>query len=267
MLKAIEKTYTKEDLVKIFKDLGVTKGMILEVHSSLKGFGYIIGGAQSYVDALLEAVDYNGTIVMPLQYADNNDPCEFKYPPIAHELHDMYREHMPGFDPKKSEITYMGKAVENLRRREKSEFSKHPNCAFVAYGRYAKLITSNQNLDFALDDDSPLGKLYELKAQCLLVGCGYDSMTSLHLAEYRSKVRGIKKQAAAIDDGIRSWIPYLDIDLDSDDGFDDIGKRLEEKGQVKKTMINDMPIRLLSIENAVLEGVRYYMERMMRYRL
>ncbi len=259
--------YTKEDLIRIFKEIGVCKGMILEVHTSLKGFGYIVGGAETYVDALLESVDYNGTIVMPLQCPDNNDPSDFVNPPIAYELHERYRESMPGFDPLHGEISYMSKAVENLRRRPKSEFSRHPNCAFVAYGRYAKLITGNQNLDFALDDDSPLGKLYELKAQCLLVGCDYDSMTSLHLAEYRSKVRGIKKQGAAIDDGIRSWTPYLDIDLDSDDGFIDIGRRLEAKGQVRIKEIGDMKIRLLGVENAVLEGVRYYMERMMRYRL
>lgn len=267
MTKPIEKIITKDDLIHAFESLGIKKGMILEVHSSLSKFDHIVGGAETFIEALIEAVGYNGTIVMPLQSANNSEPANFRYPPMAYELFDKYRKTYPGFDPKTSEISHMGKVVENLRRHSKVEFSSHPNCAFVAYGRYSKLICAHQNLDFALDDDSPLGKLYELKASCLLAGCDYDAMTSLHLCEYRTKARGIKVEALAQNGAIREWRRYLDIDLDSDDGFIEIGKRLEDKGQVKTLNIAKGQMRLLNIENAVLEGVRYYMERMMRYRL
>lgn len=267
MNEAITKALSKEDLVEALKRLGVESGMVLEVHSALSKLGFIIGGAETYNDALIEAIGHNGTIVMPFQDAYNTEPALFRYPPIAYELQETYRSAMPAFDPRRSEIYQMGKSVENMRRREGVEFSKHPNCAFLAYGRYAKTLIAHHDLDFALDDDSPLGKLYEMKASCLFVGCSYDNMTSLHLAEYRTKVRGIKVDGAALyEDGKRVYKNYLDICLDSDDGFEEIGARLEAKGLVKMMKVGECELRLLRIDQAVLEGTTYYLERMMKYR-
>ena len=56
---------TKTDLLNGFKQLGIQKGMSLEVHSSLKSFGYVEGGAKTVIDALIESVGQDGGIVMP----------------------------------------------------------------------------------------------------------------------------------------------------------------------------------------------------------
>lgn len=45
--------------------LGINKGDILEVHSSLKSFGYVDGGAETVIGALQSAVGNEGTIFMP----------------------------------------------------------------------------------------------------------------------------------------------------------------------------------------------------------
>lgn len=37
------------------------------VHTSLKRMGYICGGAQTVIEALMEVVGENGTIMMPTQ--------------------------------------------------------------------------------------------------------------------------------------------------------------------------------------------------------
>lgn len=266
MKDVITDAYGKADLVKILKDIGIKQSMILEVHGALSTFGYVIGGAQTVVDALLEVLGYNGTLIMAMQCGDNSEPANFMFPPLAHALMAKYRHTYPHFDPLNSETRGMGAILDNFRRRRGVVFSRHPSLAFAAYGRYAKMLTNYQDLDFSLGDTSPLGRLFELKAHCLLIGVDYDNMTSLHLAEYRSAVRGVMINGAAVDNGgFSSWQKYLDIDLDSDDGFIDIGRRLEEKGLVNIKEINDKKIRLLRIDSAVIEGVKYYKERMRRY--
>ena len=55
-VKAISQLITKKEIVDQLRELGVNPGMILEVHAALSSFGYVCGGAQAVVDALIEAV-------------------------------------------------------------------------------------------------------------------------------------------------------------------------------------------------------------------
>lgn len=55
----------KTELIAEFKKIGLQEGMNLEVHSSLSSFGYIDGGADTVVDALMECVTEQGSIFMP----------------------------------------------------------------------------------------------------------------------------------------------------------------------------------------------------------
>lgn len=262
----VDKALSKDDLIEIFKEVGVKPGMILEVHSSLSKFGYIIGGAQTFNDALIELLGYNGTIIMPMQCASNNEPSFFEAPAIDRSLYAKYRDNLPAFDKFHTDSEHMGRVVENLRRRPKAVVSPHPNCAFVAYGKYAKILCSHQSLDFALSNTSPLGRLYELKAHCLLAGVSYDNMTALHLSEYLSAIRPIYLQGAKIlIDGDASWQKYLEIDLNSED-FLAIGQILEEKKLVTKVALARGEMRLMRIDVAVDEGMHYFDKLLSYYR-
>lgn len=55
----------KNELIGEFKRIGITEGMELEVHSSLSSFGYIEGGAETVIEALIECVGESGSIFMP----------------------------------------------------------------------------------------------------------------------------------------------------------------------------------------------------------
>lgn len=55
----------KYELVKELKKIGVKEGMELEVHSSLSSFGYIEGGAETVIEALMKCVGTQGSIFMP----------------------------------------------------------------------------------------------------------------------------------------------------------------------------------------------------------
>ena len=57
----------KEEIVQKLREVGLEKGDAVMVHTSLKRMGYICGGAQTVIEALMEVVGENGTIMMPTQ--------------------------------------------------------------------------------------------------------------------------------------------------------------------------------------------------------
>ena len=59
------KMVTKQDILEALEKVGVCKGQVLMVHTSLSSLGYVCGGAQVVIEALLEGVGREGTIMMP----------------------------------------------------------------------------------------------------------------------------------------------------------------------------------------------------------
>ena len=53
-----------DDILRDLRDLGVQAGAALEVHSSLSALGWVAGGAETVVDALMAAVGPEGALVM-----------------------------------------------------------------------------------------------------------------------------------------------------------------------------------------------------------
>lgn len=56
---------TKEDICRALSELKIEAGDTVLVHSSLKSMGYVEGGAETVIEALLMSVGDSGTIVMP----------------------------------------------------------------------------------------------------------------------------------------------------------------------------------------------------------
>lgn len=205
----------KKELIEHFKDMGICNGMTIEVVGSIENMGFIAGGAQTVVDALIETVGYNGTILMPFHCVGNTEPSTWINPIISPELVSEIREKIPSFSPKESEILYQGSLVDNLRRRDGIVVSYHPNRAYVAWGRYSKLLCNSQSLNFAYSYNSPANKLNELKGYVLLLGVDYDQSSSLLFAQYINELAPIGLNCAMIDDhGKNIYTKLLDIDFD-----------------------------------------------------
>ena len=205
-------------------EVGVTAGSVVIVHTSLSRLGWVVGDAHAVVEALLAAVGPDGTIVMPA-HSSLSDPGGWVNPPIPQEWHEVVRAETPAFDPALTPRRAMGRVVECFSHLAGVLHSGHPAVGFLAYGPQAEAIVGHHPLNNALDDASPLGRLYELHARIVLIGVGHENNTSLHLAEHRADYAGKQSMSAGVAmlvDGVRRWVTYDDLDLDESD-FPDIG--------------------------------------------
>lgn len=55
----------KTELIEELKKIGLREGMEIEVHSSLSSFGYVEGGADTVIEALMKIVTERGSVFMP----------------------------------------------------------------------------------------------------------------------------------------------------------------------------------------------------------
>lgn len=179
---------TKGDIVSGLRQMGVEEGDLLQVHSSLSRFGYVEGGAEAVVDALLEAVGQEGTVMVP---TFNHGAAEI-------------------FDAATTPSGY-GAINEALRKRPEARRSVHPTHPYAALGKQAEHLVAGHLHVKTFDGDSPLGKFAQLGGKVLLLGAGMNSNTAAHIGEtiYRSPCLGYDQHPRKVrlpgGEVVRAW--------------------------------------------------------------
>lgn len=231
----------KQDIINALKQAGVEPGQAIMVHTSLSSLGFVCGGAQTVIEALLECVGESGTIMMPTQSWKNLDPETGVHWEEPREWWGLIRENWPAYDKNITPTNTMGAVAEMFRRWPGTVRSDHPARSVAAWGKYAQYLTENHGLSDIFGDHSPVGKLYELDGYVLLIGVGYDKNTSIHLADVRAEYPGkkmVKESSAIIQDGQRVWKTYETLFVDGED-FIAIGQAFEDQCRVKKAVLGN----------------------------
>ena len=247
---------TETQLARQLTALGIEEGGVLMVHASLRSLGRAEGGADTVLSALRRALGPDGTLVVPAFTSDNSDRSAAhleRVRGLSDEARTAFRESMPPFDRATTPSTGLGILAETTRLHPRSLRSAHPQTSFAALGPHAAQIVEDHSPDCHLGESSPLARLYDLRAQILLLGVGYDRCTAFHLGEYRVKAPPRRSYRCVIRlNGRRQWWEYDDIALDDSD-FGTLGADFEaaKAGAVRSGPVGKAHCRLVNFAEAV----------------
>jgi aminoglycoside 3-N-acetyltransferase len=158
---------TRQAIGSDLRALGLEAGSLALVHSSLSSLGWVEGGAQTVIDALLEAVSPGGTVLVPT---------------LTGRIQDG-PEHPPMFDPRAT-ACWTGTIPETFRLLPAARRSRHPTHSVAAIGLATDwLIAGHEYCATPCAGDSPYGRLADAGGFILLLGVTHDSNTSLHMVE------------------------------------------------------------------------------------
>ncbi|TNJ61999.1 AAC(3) family N-acetyltransferase [Paenibacillus hemerocallicola] len=150
----------KRDMLASLELMDIRQGDIVLVHSSLTSIGYVEGGAGAVVDALLEAVGPEGTIVMST-LTGWSEPFDEALTPSA-----------------------VGKISETFRQRVDARRSLHPVHSVAAVGKHAEWITSgHERCDTGCGPETPYFKIKDMGGKVMLLGVDMDRNTIMHALE------------------------------------------------------------------------------------
>jgi aminoglycoside 3-N-acetyltransferase len=254
--KVVERTATPLTVASLTEHLracGLAEGQTVLVHLSMSQLGWVVGGAQAVILALLAAVGDSGTIMMPTHSSGNAEPCRWQHPPVPEAWWETIRDHTPAYDPLATPTRNMGVAPELFRTWPGAVRSAHLAFSMAALGSRAEGLVADHPLEEDLGDRSPLGKLYDLDGYVLLLGVGHANNTSLHLAEHRASYPGkrtVGTGSAMRVNGRREWVTYDMLDLHADD-FGEIGAAFDRAHHIAVQRINDAEMRFFRQRLAV----------------
>jgi aminoglycoside 3-N-acetyltransferase len=94
--------------------------------------------------------------------------------------------------------------------------------------------------------DPPAGRDLPAGGKVLLLGCGHDSNTSLHLAEWRqtSPPRGLHGSAIRQPDGTSKWTTWIDV-IEREDDFEKRGEAFEAAHPLALGKVGNATARLI----------------------
>ncbi|KUL25180.1 aminoglycoside N(3)-acetyltransferase [Streptomyces regalis] len=243
---------TRATLAAQLRELGVRSGETLLVHSSLSSLGWVCGGSVTAVQGLLDALGPDGTLVVPTQSGDLSDPAAWRNPLVPEEWWETIRSTMPVYDPRVTPTLGMGVIPETVRTWPGALRSAHPHSSFAAVGPRAEEVTAGHAADCSLGERSPLARLEELHARVLMLGAGWDTCTSFHLAEYRIPAPLVKLGRP----GPAGWEVVTEVSITSD-RFDELGHDFERDRPVVRGKVGAADARLFPVADAVAYAVRW----------
>lgn len=151
---------SKAQLIADLKKLGLEPGMDVMVHSSLNAIGYVKGGADTVVDALLAVIGKRGTLMMPS---------------FNHRAAQVYNV--------LTTPTTNGAIPDAMWRRAAAVRSDHPTHAVAAIGPRAASYCADHWATGIWARDSPIGRLVHGGGYILALGVTHYTSTAYHVAE------------------------------------------------------------------------------------
>jgi aminoglycoside 3-N-acetyltransferase len=207
---------TKAEIVKGLVGLGLAKGDVVLLHSSLASFGRVEGGADTVIDAFLDVLGDQGTLVVPV-------------------------------------FGKLGIITEVLKERFNAVQSCHPTAMVAAIGLQAEAICEDHwKAETAHGVDTPYTRIAALGGYICMAGVDQDRNTTLHSVEALLRLPYLKPITRIFDtpegEITKTWPFFPGPHRD----FIGLDRLLREKAGMRQMRVGDSEVRLVK-SNALLE--------------
>ncbi len=192
--------------------MGVSPGQSIMLHVSLRAIGWIVGGPDVLIQAMMKCLGDQGTLMMYAGWEER--PEHFERWPI--ERQEAFLAECPPFDPERSRANRKWSTLtEYLRTWPGACRSQNPGASMVALGAKADWLTRDHALQYGYGLESPLAKLCEIEGWILQIGVSPGTATIIHHAEHLAKIpkkRIFKYRAPILEDQQTRWIEIEEFD-------------------------------------------------------
>lgn len=160
---------TEAMIINALQHNGIKSGDAIMVHSSLSKIGYVEHGANTLINALLQTIGTEGTLMMPA------------FPAVGYNYD--YLKTQPVFDVKQTP-SKMGIVTETFRKQPNVLRSLHPTDSVSAKGKQALYLVKDHFAQLTpYNANSPFYRLCQWKGKILMIGVDLNSLTNLHTLE------------------------------------------------------------------------------------
>jgi aminoglycoside N3'-acetyltransferase len=255
---------TVAQLVEDLHRLGVRPGDTLMVHASLRKLGPVEGGHPGVVRAIDSALGPAGTWMMVLGARDDrawvNERPEEERSALLAGAEPFDPERTPAQDD-------VGWLAEVFRREPGTLVSNHPEGRFGARGDRAEVLLQDPPWDDYYGDGSALDRFARLGGRVLRIGADHDTVTLLHLAEFRARlpskrrVRRYRVVLGARDPEIRVVDTFDDsdgiVEWSGPDYFGVILREYLATGRARAGLVGNAPSELLDGSDLLTFGIAW----------
>ncbi len=241
-------TYQYNQICSTLKSLGLPTGATVMVHSSLRSFGWVNGGAQTIIEALVQSVGPEGNVLMPTLTGSRA----------------LNAKNPPRFDVRQTPC-WTGRIPETFRQRPDALRSLHPTHSVAIIGpQKHDLARDHQLSPTPCGKETPYFRLAERDGYVLLFGVDLESVTLFHtveeLAEVPYHMQPELVDAVVIDQDGKEKIYRTGIhQYGTPRNFSIMEPRLEDAGVLKKRKVLDSTtclIRAQPLVELTLEALR-----------
>ena len=174
---------TRSRLAADLAALGIAAGDIVMVHAACGRVGQVLGGPDTIIAALRDAVAPDGTVMAYLAWDSPWEDFD------GGRVPDAWKPHVPPFDPALTRgARGNGVLPEMLRTTPGTRRSGNPGASIAALGAQAEWLTADHPLDYGYGPGTPLARLVEARGKVLMLGAPWDTMTLLHHAEHLARL-------------------------------------------------------------------------------
>ena len=221
--------YTKVQLLQQLREMGIQPADNLLVHSSMKSLGPVQGGADTVLDALMDAVP-EGLLILPTHTWQQMD-AKYSF-----------------FDPE-TEPVCVGILPELFRKRPGVVRSLHPTHSVAVYGNGAEeYIKGEENCTTPCPPEGCWGRLKDINAKILLLGVTHTRNTYIHSIEESFNIperftdKQVRFQIKLPDGSVKSvdmYRHYNRINPHISEDYDKMKSGYEKAGAAKTVRLGD----------------------------